>query len=398
MSFWSKNPTRRGALASAVKDVFKLSPVRLFWRVLEATARNKNKPYILFVLPYNEYCENTRYLFEFFMTSNDRILKPLLFVYDQALFAKLAPLYPDNVVLARSRQGFRAFCGASVAVTSRGSMQRLFLPYAFIRGRKTFVNLWHGIPLKRLGSQAKDTWETIVTYGIQDFDVWIASSDVEGLALASCYGLSLDDIWIVGTPRNDALFAAGRERARTGVRTILYAPTWRDGSQDARFLPFDDLDMNALEEFLRRTDSRLVMRRHLVERLSSSPATEVSSRILEDDGSLYTSTRDLLMETDVLVTDYSSIYLDYIVLNRPIVFVPYDLAEYEKKRGFLFDYHEVTPGPKVGTFQEFLQALEDAISRPEAYAAERRRVTDRFHKHQDGEACRRLARLLHESA
>jgi CDP-glycerol glycerophosphotransferase (TagB/SpsB family) len=334
-------------------------------------------------------------LFEHLRNHPQEGIRPVLFAYDRKLARSLSARFPGDVVEARSWEGFRVFLNASVAITSRGSLMRLFLPFRFLAGRKFFVNLWHGIPLKRLGRQTRDTWETLVRYGIQEFDIWIASSDTERLALAACYDLSVDRIWLTGTPRTDGLFAKAPRPERAGAPlTILYAPTWRDGEEDARFLPFDDLKMDVLEAFLEKTGSRLVLRPHMVERNSASEPLAPGSRIVVDKGDLYDSTRDLLLATDVLVTDYSSIYFDFLALDRPMVFIPYDQERYEAKRGFLMEYDRVAPGPKVTTFKDFLDAVESAISAPARHASDRRRVLDYLYRYQDGDASARIVQKI----
>ena len=70
---------------------------------------------------------------------------------------------------------------------------------------------------------------------------------------------------------------------------------------------------------------------------------------------------------DSLITDYSSIYLDYMLLERPIIFLPYDLQEYESSVGFTMDYMENTPGPKPVNFHNFLTELKKCQNPPQEY-------------------------------
>ena len=76
---------------------------------------------------------------------------------------------------------------------------------------------------------------------------------------------------------------------------------------------------------------------------------------------------DYLNIFDVLITDYSSIYFDYMLLERPMIFLPYDLAEYEGTVGFTIDYNKYAPGDKPNTFEEFIKCLLNVKNNPETY-------------------------------
>ena len=76
---------------------------------------------------------------------------------------------------------------------------------------------------------------------------------------------------------------------------------------------------------------------------------------------------------DLLITDYSSIYIDYLLLDRPVIFLPYDEKEYLARRGMNFEYRDVTPGPKPDTMESFMEAIADAFTN-DSYRDERKRV------------------------
>ncbi|MEM4782150.1 MAG: CDP-glycerol glycerophosphotransferase family protein, partial [Halalkalicoccus sp.] len=98
----------------------------------------------------------------------------------------------------------------------------------------------------------------------------------------------------------------------------------------------------------------------------------------------------LLRETDALVTDYSSVYFDFLLLDRPVAFYAYDRERYEKRPGFYVEYDEVTPGPVAETFDELLGALDLVLDSPEAHAAERERVRAMAFDHADDRSAERV--------
>ncbi len=390
--FWSKNPPWYLTYYSQARFLILGLPYIIVFALLEIAMATRRKDVILFVLPYKEFCENTRYLFEHYLINNDTRFTPYLFVYDRALYELLRGRYPERVLYARSRKAFWAFFRCFLCFTSRGSLASLFRPYCFLPPWKHFVNLWHGIPLKRLGTQARKTWERHISWELQSFAGMIACSKLEQLALSACYGFNIDDIWITNTPRNDTLFRRSEDDARN-KRIILYAPTWRDGDVQTRLFPFPDKDLAQLDALLEREGYTMIVRPHLVDVGELAPEFEGYHNIRLDDRGSEESLQALLLETQILVTDYSSIYLDFLILNRPVVFIPYDQTYFDERRGFLFDYEAVTPGPKVFTFKDFVAALRRYMEDPTTESAARISVRDMFHTHRDGLSCERIAAI-----
>src|SRR5690606_3781780 len=128
-----------------------------------------------------------------------------------------------------------------------------------------------------------------------------------------------------------------RPQLPEGTRGVLYAPTFRDGARDRRGisfeLPFD------LEHFARELgdDVILLLRMHVLIADRLAVPEELRRRVI--DASRYPDIQELMLISDVLVTDYSSVFFDYALLGRPMVFHAYDLESYrDNLRGFYLDY------------------------------------------------------------
>jgi CDP-glycerol glycerophosphotransferase (TagB/SpsB family) len=387
---------------SFFRYLFIACPLMAAFFVLELLHRRRIKDHVLFVVPYDEYDENTRYLFELCRARRLFEQRAVLFVFHKELYATLRERFGDDVVYARSRRGFDVFFRAVLAFTSRGAMINAFYPYYFSMRFKFFVNLWHGIPLKRIGRLARHSWESVLKLEVKHYGAMISCSVPEQLAMALAYDLKMDSVWVTDSPRNDPLcaaVAAARQVPRVRPFTILYAPTYRDGAMNTELFPFPDFDEAKLRAFLAERGARMIIRRHLLERelWNQEDVQSDGTIVLDDRHSLYDSLQQELIESDALITDYSSVYLDYVILDRPMIFVPYDRAWYEEKRGLVFDYDRVTPGPKVDSFAQMLEAIDEAINKPEARAESRRAVRAYFHEHLDGRAGERIvARALRE--
>ncbi|MCX5773226.1 MAG: CDP-glycerol glycerophosphotransferase family protein, partial [Fusobacteria bacterium] len=97
---------------------------------------------------------------------------------------------------------------------------------------------------------------------------------------------------------------------------------------------------------------------------------------------------EIIGDVDLLMTDYSSVYFDFLLLNRKLIFIPSDIEEYDLNRGFVFEkYYDITPGEKVFT-QEMLQ--KSLICEEDLYIKEREYVKNMLHRYSDNNSCERV--------
>lgn len=226
---------------------------------------------------------------------------------------------------------------------SNSSMQRGLL----FKGKKTFsFNTWHGTPLKCMN--LRDTKEK-VNRTMDTCDVILAQSNYEVQAFVNSWHLSSSKYRVLGLPRNDILAQSSTQRKsimrkRIGIPedklVILYAPTFRDyllddSSRCTLEVPFD---YNYWEKLLGDRFVFLMRMHYEVAKHNVLPQNEKWL-----DVSNYPSLNDLIIASDILVSDYSSIIFDYSILGRPIINYLYDYEEYEKKRGLLFDVRKELP-------------------------------------------------------
>ena len=100
---------------------------------------------------------------------------------------------------------------------------------------------------------------------------------------------------------------------------------------------------------------------------------------------------------DCLVTDYSSIYVDYLLTDHPIIFLPYDRDAYLDERGMNFDYDDVTPGPKPETMEEFFECIKEGLKENDPWKKERGRVNALLNEVREpccGSICRRVLKRI----
>ncbi|MCS5663625.1 MAG: CDP-glycerol glycerophosphotransferase family protein [Flavobacteriales bacterium] len=376
-------------------SVILIDLITLFTRLVESLFPKDNNLLTIFFTE-NNFADNGRYFLEYLSSNTDHNYEVKVLVKNKSLFDEIGLQYPDVTYYSKSLSGLKLFLKTKNLVISHGSDASYFFPYFLDVKSKNIINLWHGIPLKRLSLQVKGIRESKSRNRFQKFSSICAASTFEQFLLASCFDIHVDDVWVTGTPRNDYLLHSNndlvQEHAHLNKKVILYAPTWREYGERSSFFPFNDKDLEGLNAFLETQDAYLLMRGHReeMERITDNYGEQRLSRILPAHQEIFPDVQRLLVHVDVLVTDYSSIYLDFLLLDKPMVFIPYDLEEYQSYRGFLFDYESHTPGDKVGTQSEFMESLDRALNQPEFGASERVRMKNLFHTHQDGKSSERI--------
>ena len=248
------------------------------------------------------------------------------------------------------------------------------------------VLLWHGVPLKRISWDAgfRDLPRPVRRAHAdmaEEFDLLTVPGEGVVDQFASGLRIGRERMALTGYPRNDALFgsipgeevgtaaaALARIRDLADRRTLVfYLPTFREWTDESAA---DRLDLPALDSFLGERDATLVVKTHPRDHLDL-PEDLSNVVALPEATDVYPFLRD----ADALVTDYSSVYFDYLLLDRPIVFYADDLADYRARRGLYFDYESVTPGPVADSFAELLAALDAALDpTADAHASDRASV------------------------
>lgn len=362
----------------------------------------------LVVFGHRAFIDNSRAVFEYLSQPGGGPLRAA-WLADSADHADaIAAAVPGACVAPkRSWRGLALALRAGAVAISFDREE--FHPFSLASRRKRLLMLWHAISIKR----SKMLNPLLSPHALRrrakagsGYALMIASSSMDQLAKAAAHGVDARKVAVTGLPRTDRLVRPrpGRlpcplpiERALAG-RSVLHAPTYRAGRQAAEFLPFDDADAPAMNDFLARHDAHLLLRPHKNDHASRATgeawiAAGLNRFVLATSIEV-PDVADLLGRVDVLVTDHSSIFLDFLLLDRPMVFVPHEGGAYLGSRGLLYDYGAITPGPKVASQADFKAALADAFRGAPAYAEHRAWTRAMFHAHHDGQSTRRVAEAI----
>ena len=348
----------------------------------------------------SHYNYNSRYLFEY-VKENLPEITPLFVINDPELRNSLSSKYGKQYFIeTESIQGIRQALSAGVWFTSAG------LP-AYGTGlhkKRLIINLWHGVPLKKIALLDPNLKKAARIYFKKIFSenyTCILTTSHELIPLmARSFAVSEDKIKVWGQPRNDGLFQKNDCREILGqlfpdlpeyTKTVLYAPTFRDYGQ-VQLFPFKDFDQKQLEAFLEEKNMLLFIRTLVAEQGSAAPYLGKRIRFLGNEQA--EDVTGILNIFDCLITDYSSIYIDYLLTDKPMIFLPYDRQQYLDGRGMNFDYDDVTPGPKPETFNDFLDALSP---KEDFWKSERTRVNRLFNEIQHpcaADICNKVLKMI----
>ncbi len=182
---------------------------------------------------------------------------------------------------------------------------------------------------------------------------------------SEAFGIEREAVIATGLPRIDGFLREGRAEEvlgdfegqfpdSQGKRKILFAPTFRGrGSGDAHY-DYEQIDFRELYDACGSDTVILFRQHHFVPDPAPIPS-EFADRLI--DVASYPDTNDLMLISDVLITDYSSVIYEYALLERPMLFFAYDLDTYSATRGMHKDYREAAPGNIATTFDQLVELI-----------------------------------------
>ena len=377
------------------------------------------------------YRGNTRILFE--KLCEHPVLKPVWLSRNPKLVGDLRDRFGDNrAMLMHSLTGIRMLRQAGAVFLTHGTSD---YPFLRLPRHALIIQTYHGLPTKRgeylrPHSDKKPSYlhRKILEYRFRPITHFLSSSPLVTELFSSRFNIPKERFLETGYPAYDRLTrvrppdihdaALNGKSTRSGTqittdttgepgntlsrlwpdapqagKLILYAPTFRRIKR-TRWFPFDDRDLEGIGRWLEEHDALMALRAHPNEEMDMRPYSRISPRLVSADHTVAEDAMYLLPHTDVIISDYSSIYLEGLVLDIPTVFLPYDLKTYE--RGLPLSFKLVAPGPFIKSQSGLLTALDKALNRTDGFNEERRRVRNLFFSSLDGNAANRVIHFLEE--
>ena len=275
------------------------------------------------------------------------------------------------------------------------------------------INLWHGIPLKRIGMASLDLGDQRAERVLDNRQLRavICASDVDRLAMSAAYApKAYEDIWVTGLPRHDFITkpeidlpAFLRNQLTdiaqlTGGRgLILFCPTFRNDQKDG-YYNFTPDQVATLSKWLTKHNMVMGIREHPADKTHQYSSQLVGDAFIRVSAGRIPDVEMLYRQAQMMVTDYSSCFIDYMLTGRPMISFAYDLEAYkERERGLFYDLEDVFPGPVSQDFNSLLTALQASLkkinSAPSAEYVMQRKF---FLKHMDGKSSDRVVERTKE--
>lgn len=339
----------------------------------------KNKNSIIFTSTNNnEFNFNSKYIFEYYVNNNSSI-NVFFIINDSEKKEKLEHIFPKKIIDTRTIKGKIIALNSKFWLTSTLDLPVLSL---FKDHSRVVFHMGHGIPLKKIGlNENKINFIKYINRRIRTRQFTHAISYSEKLKPEIKKIFKNKDILYlnIGQPRNDCLYQSfdnAREKIldiinhdKENIKLILYCPTWRPYGQTMIF-PFPDFDLQLLNKSLCDNNTYLLVRGHPFFNFTTPEKFAYTSNIISFSTEKISDITSVLCGFDMLITDYSSIYLDFISTNKKIAFIPYDIEKYNDLVGFSFDYDHFTPGDKLHSQKELI----DFILSDDRFTEERKEI------------------------
>jgi CDP-glycerol glycerophosphotransferase len=297
---------------------------------------------------------------------------------------------PRVLFVRREGDAYRRYLASARFLVSNST----FPPYFVRRPEQLYLNTWHGTPLKTMGRDIKSTFMERVNTARNFLHATHLLSPNPHTSRVLLERYDVKDIFDgqlleTGYPRIDRTLDSD-EQARAALRralgisptekVVLYAPTWRGRLGQSRS---EHATIEGVLRCLSALPCRVLFRGHYFAENSLRRRRMVRHLVPSD-----IDTNELLSIVDVLVTDYSSIFFDYLPTGRPICFYAYDLEDYENERGLYFPLSEM-PGDVFRSPDSLAAGVRSQLSKPREPDAAYMAARTRFCPHEDGSASQR---------
>lgn len=384
-----------------MKKIFRYFGYLIFrpiWMLERLIPRNE-KLWIFGAWYGKKYSDNSKYLFEYVLNNNPEI-NAIWITKSNDIYEYLKhnnkPVYKANSI--------------------KGIYYCLKSKYAFLTSGVVDVNkfclngcrqiwLWHGMPLKKIGYCIDENISKIKLKRSKFFNPYnylapyatISSSEFFNEYLEKAFKLSKDMVWNTGLPRCDIFFSDKHENfidkiksKFVGSKILVYMPTFRmsfnmEGNPFSPFIEEYEFNETNFIDFLERNNVVLLYKPHFVD--SNIDISINSNRFILINDSMFEDLYCLLNSVDGLLTDYSSVYFDFLPTMKPVFLLPFDLEEYVKySRGHFFDMYKEMSCPFISRnwdefYRSFYRFEENGYKSNDK---------DKFASFLDGKSCKNL--------
>ncbi len=327
-----------------------------------------------------------------------------------------------NVIKNLRKKGLRAYSTFSIQgfwYALKGAVTFINCGYEDVNKycikNSIIVQLWHGVPLKKIKNDdeinnnlnnflifTRKIFFKIFPFFDEEYDMLISSGKKTSQRFFTAFRLDRSKIFETGFPRSDIIQSKELSLNKGQVincdntkidKLILYAPTHREEGKGS-FNIFSNYNLVNFNKFLKDNHSILFVKLHFYEdyeKIMIMLDNQSNIVLLKNDIDI----NRILFNMDILITDYSSVFYDYLILDRPIIFTPFDIDEYQKfDRELYVDYNEEVPGPICMDWEQVKLELKKLFQHNDPFLSKRKKCYNQYFKYSDDQNTKRVVNTI----
>lgn len=275
--------------------------------------------------------------------------------------------------------------------------------------KQCVVNLWHGMPLKKIGALVESEAKNKQNY----FTYVLSTSEFFKDYMQKAFQCRKEQVIICGQPRNDDLFDENIDlkeifKLSNTCKLICYMPTFRKSNK----IGLNDYsDDDCLYEELKKNKNLILINKILVQYnvfifIKPHPMDDFDKILIDNltniifvDESILKrnklNTYKFLGKIDALITDYSSVYFDFLLIDKPIGFIVDDIKNYNDKRGFIIESPlTIMPGEKITTINELFDFIFNVSLGIDNYKEDRKRINNLVNYYKNGKNTKKILDIV----
>lgn len=375
------------------------------WWIQILVPRNKNI-WVFGAWYGNRFSDNSKHLY-LYIKKNHPEIRPIWLTHNKLVRDQI---YREggNSYMINSFKAIYYSLFAKYIIVSSGKRD---INYLFINGAKC-VQLWHGNPMKKIGLDDKFAnihsffHKNIVPYFFPfvcefNYDYIVSNSEVFSDKMASAFSVSKAQILETGCPRNDVFYNIGIDKFNDnlrkkfiGCKLVYYLPTFRNHNEAKSLFNLEDYNENYFESFLEKENIVFISKGHYVDNSLTKEKRKCNTRLIHLLDEEVSDINFMLKDADLLITDYSGAYFDFLLTEKPMIFAAFDLDDYKNSsRELYFDYEKAVAGPIVKNWSELYDSLT-TIWNDRKYAELVKEKNAEFNKYHDAENSKRVFKSI----
>lgn len=383
-----------------------------------------SKKVLFFASP--DFGDNTKAFYDYLLTHSEHKFNNFVFLYKNKWWKRNLKNYKHlfldtNTDIKCEYKPVNSISGLWSILTSKNYViNERFLPHMnYLSNKHIVINLWHGMTIKTIGYIEKHISQTI-----KDNYKWLgensylfATSDIFKALLSNSFMTEPNKIFITGQPKTDCILDNDKFNKVKKLfnlekynKVILYTPTYKEFCRAEDIKPMfknifycDDYNENDFYSYLEKNNILLIFKPHLFDEsfyertqglvnFEHSNIKFINDLFLKENNiALY----EIFKYVDVLISDFSSITVDFAISKKPIIYLLSDKKSYADERGMsLEDNYEIfMPGFKVNNYGELKNAITDSLT-TNSKNSEFIKSLPLLHKHVDSSACKRIWEIM----